>query len=295
MDDDGYNDEIEMKAISVKNQMILYESLLNLRMKIQKLLTLSNRLPLDLSILNDEQNQEMKNQSMKGIQKLQNLFIEIEDLICHYGDDDPSFDRKKRKASDQMQFEQILSKRFCTLKEYYPTIIDEWHDKTKFVHTNVNLKKFNSFDIRPSKIIDKILMDKDRLINRTKIQRSQYQIIGDEIDDDDDDGGGGQRRQDIFDDDDFYQSLLRQIIDNKTSNASSQDGSSSSSLNKIIEIQRLRSKSKKSIDTKASKGRKIRYDVHEKLVNFMAPIDRTTMEDEAKNDLFKSVFVNSVI
>ncbi|OTF72250.1 hypothetical protein BLA29_000486 [Euroglyphus maynei] len=270
-----YNDELETKAISVKNQIILYESLLNLRMKIQKLLTLSNRLPLDLSLLNNEQNNEMKNQSLKGIQKLQNIFLDMEDLICN---ENSSPKTKKRKASTSGQF---LSKKFCLLKEHYPAIIDEWHEKTKFVHTNVNLKKFNSFDVRPSKIIEKILMDKDRLINRTKVKRSQYKIIGenDEIDD-------GQ----IFDDDDFYQSLLRQIIESKTANASSHYSLSSS--NKIAEIQRLRSKSKKSVDTKASKGRKIRYDVHEKLVNFMAPVDRTTMEDDAKNDLFKSLFGN---
>lgn len=33
---------------------------------------------------------------------------------------------------------------------------------------------------------------------------------------------------------------------------------------------------KKRVDTKASKGRKMRYTVHEKLMNFMAPEDRGT-------------------
>ena len=261
-----YNDELEMKAISVKNQLILYESLLNLRMKIQKILTLSNRLPLDLSILNnDERNMEMKNQS----------------LICN-NNDDGDLETTKMKKRKSTNSEKILAKRFCTLKQYYPEIIDEWHEKTKFVHQNINLKKFDSFNIRPSKIIDKILMDKERLINRTKIKRSQYKIIGENNDEIGDDGH-------IFDDDDFYQSLLRQIIESKTSNAASSEYLSS---NKITEIQRLRNKSKKLIDTKASKGRKIRYDIHEKLVNFMAPLDRTIMEDDAKNDLFKSLFGN---
>ncbi|XP_075676340.1 apoptosis antagonizing transcription factor [Dermatophagoides pteronyssinus] len=278
-----YNDELEMKAISVKNQLILYESLLNLRMKMQKILTLSNRLPLDLSILNnDERNMEMKNQSLKGIQKLQNIFLEMDDLICN-NNDDGDLETTKMKKRKSTNSEKILAKRFCTLKQYYPEIIDEWHEKTKFVHQNINLKKFDSFNIRPSKIIDKILMDKERLINRTKIKRSQYKIIGNVEDDEIDDDGH------IFDDDDFYQSLLRQIIESKTSNTASSEYLSS---NKITEIQRLRNKSKKLIDTKASKGRKIRYDIHEKLVNFMAPLDRTIMEDDAKNDLFKSLFGN---
>merc|ERR1712130_110867 len=39
-----------------------------------------------------------------------------------------------------------------------------------------------------------------------------------------------------------------------------------------LKVQRLRSKMKKKVDTRASKGRKVRYDIHSKLVNFMAPV-----------------------
>merc|ERR1712025_1469037 len=39
-----------------------------------------------------------------------------------------------------------------------------------------------------------------------------------------------------------------------------------------LQIQKLRAKLKKKVDTRASKGRKVRYDIHTKLVNFMAPI-----------------------
>ena len=49
-----------------------------------------------------------------------------------------------------------------------------------------------------------------------------------------------------------------------------------------LEIQKLRSKVKRKVDTKASKGRKVRYDVHPKLVNFVAPCDTSTWSDEAR-------------
>ncbi|KAH6932362.1 hypothetical protein HPB50_004891 [Hyalomma asiaticum] len=48
-----------------------------------------------------------------------------------------------------------------------------------------------------------------------------------------------------------------------------------------LEIQKLRKKVKRKVDTRASKGRKIRYDVIPKLVNFMAPLDRSTYSEEA--------------
>ena len=106
----------------------------------------------------------------------------MDDLICN-NNDDGDLETTKMKKRKTPNSEKILAKRFCTLKQYYPEIIDEWHEKTKFVHQNINLKKFDSFNIRPSKIIDKILLDKERLINRTKIKRSQYKIIGENDDD----------------------------------------------------------------------------------------------------------------
>ena len=47
---------------------------------------------------------------------------------------------------------------------------------------------------------------------------------------------------------------------------------------------------KAKVDTRASKGRKIRYTVHNKMVNFMAPVPSYSWTDGAKNELFKSLF-----
>lgn len=45
-------------------------------------------------------------------------------------------------------------------------------------------------------------------------------------------------------------------------------------------------KARKNVDTKASKGRKMRYNVHEKLQNYMAPEDRGSWEEEAVERFF---------
>lgn len=47
---------------------------------------------------------------------------------------------------------------------------------------------------------------------------------------------------------------------------------------------------KRKIDTRATKGRKIRYTVIPKLVNFMAPCDKGIWSEEAKDELFSSLF-----
>ena len=48
-------------------------------------------------------------------------------------------------------------------------------------------------------------------------------------------------------------------------------------------------KVKKMVDTKASKGRKMRYTVHEKLQNFMAPEDRGRWGERQRGELFASL------
>jgi protein AATF/BFR2 len=48
-------------------------------------------------------------------------------------------------------------------------------------------------------------------------------------------------------------------------------------------------KVKRDVDTRASKGRKMRFDVHEKLQNFMAPEDRGTWTNTAREEFFASL------
>ena len=52
-----------------------------------------------------------------------------------------------------------------------------------------------------------------------------------------------------------------------------------------------KAKRKKTVDTRASKGRKLRYQVHEKLQNFMVPIptQRGAWHDEQIDELFASL------
>jgi protein AATF/BFR2 len=57
----------------------------------------------------------------------------------------------------------------------------------------------------------------------------------------------------------------------------------------LRELQRKQRKKKK-VDTKASKGRKLRYHVHEKLLNFMAPEPRGTWHESMVEELFGSLF-----
>ena len=91
----------------------------------------------------------------------------------------------------------------------------------------------------------------------------------------------------IFDDDDFYHQLLRELIERKTSGVTDPVALGQ----QWLQLQKIRAKAKKKVDTKASKGRKTRYDIHAKLVNFMAPTyPKSNLSEEAKTELFASLF-----
>ncbi|KAJ6222949.1 hypothetical protein RDWZM_001494 [Blomia tropicalis] len=280
-----------LQANSIKNQLMFYDNLLETRIKMQKLLSSINRLPQgkDFHSAKDSKSiqlTELLNDCGRGLRKLGKSLLEIDNFIdcTEKVEDDDSEEvvssAKKRKSINFSK--ESLNKRFCELGQIYRPIIDNWHQRTKYVNSNVKLRKFDSFEVCPTKAIDRILCDKERLLARTKIRRSMFNIIGQKETEDEQNSSN----VDIYDDDDFYHQLLKQIIENKMSDVDD----SSVITKKYIEIQRMRNKLKKQVDTRASKGRKIRYDVHEKLVNFMAPVNKTTMTEEGKDELFKSLF-----
>jgi protein AATF/BFR2 len=104
----------------------------------------------------------------------------------------------------------------------------------------------------------------EKLLARTRIRRGKAGRVG---------GAGagavavGEEDAEGFDDADFYQQLLRDVIDARAG----AEGGSGGGEAEWLAAQRSR-KAKKVVDTKASKGRRLRYEVHEKLQNFMVPV-----------------------
>jgi len=98
-------------------------------------------------------------------------------------------------------------------------------------------------------------------------------------------GNDGKAKEDdmdveMFDDTDFYQRLLRDIIDARGNGVGGMDDWT---------VTQKQKKAKK-VDTKASKGRKLRYEVHEKLQNFMVSVPvQGIWHEEQIDELFASL------
>jgi protein AATF/BFR2 len=93
----------------------------------------------------------------------------------------------------------------------------------------------------------------------------------------------------IYDDANFYQLLLKELVDQRRMESLSAPAAGAET-GKAMQWTAIKEvKTRKNVDTRASKGRKMRYTVHEKLQNFMAPEDRGRWEADAIDRFFMTL------
>lgn len=337
------DEEVE-KGKAVKDQLALWDQLLEGRIKMQKVLLTANKLPQPHTFPEFKKRGgaefagALKN-SHKALKALQRSLLELQDQLLHQNPDTRpislgntwgahseeeihsdeeeihSDDEEERKEAveptgppkrklEMAEYPDFMAKRFADFQPYRDATLQKWHDKTQLT-MGKSSKGFGAFDRNILIQVEQVLMDKDRLLRRTQTRRSEYRVLGKleataPVPETTTAGGEGTEQvlkanthlkdldEEIFDDDDFYHQLLRELIERKTSAADPNDQVAMG--RQWLAIQKLRSKIKKKVDTKASKGRKVRFHVHSKLVNFMAPIDHLSMNDGARTELFRSLF-----
>lgn len=172
----------------------------------------------------------------------------------------------KRKF-DETSVEELCetSEKFeHNFQPYRDEILTKWSDKVKAASGLPVNKKFKALNQSITHQLRENLADKDRLIQRAHTKRATFIVLGknDLIDD---------RKEiidpEIFDDLDFYHPLLKDLVDRKL-------------LDVPAESWRQMKTKTNVKDTRASKGRKLRYQEHEKIQNFMAPVPSGTWHEE---------------
>ncbi|RKP35768.1 apoptosis-antagonizing transcription factor, partial [Dimargaris cristalligena] len=94
----------------------------------------------------------------------------------------------------------------------------------------------------------------------------------------------------IFDDHDFYQTLLRELIESRM--ATTDDPVALGKRWVALKQQQAtqeRERRSRTVDNKASKGRRLRYHVHEKLQNFMAPMGTSGWHADMVDELYATL------
>ncbi|KAL4720420.1 hypothetical protein ACJJTC_009571, partial [Scirpophaga incertulas] len=342
--------EDSKKGLCVRNQLLVWESLLEMRIHLQRCMTTANQMPLPDTHKSLQQNKtffEECDTTKSNISNLLEKFLALQNILMQKfpetksisvkqnskeitkeatadmdeeipsdtdneeipSDTDGEIDDdnnktneknekaptpKKRKLDD---YEKEMSTSHKAFKLFRDTTIQKWNEKTRLA-TATNMKNTPTNTILQQ--ISYILSDRQKLLRKTQLKRSEYDIVGyekpvneDSKDNSTDVNPGLRNRKEndeyipeIFDDSDFYHQLLRELIECKSADISDPVQLS----RQWIALQQMRSKMKRKVDTKATKGRKIKYVVHNQLVNFMAPEKSTTWDDESTNELFKSLF-----
>lgn len=319
------DEEVE-KGKAVKNQLALWDQLLEGRIKLQKALVTANQLPQPCTFSEFKKRGgaelavELKN-SHKALKALKRTLVELHDQLLYQNPetrlvslggleaeeeiissgDEGEADRAPKRKLEMAEYPSFMAKRFATFQPYRDTTLQKWHDKTRLT-TGSRSKGFGAFDRNILSQVEQVMLDQERLLRRTQTRRSEYHILGktetptapmQQVVEEEQQQLKANAHlkdldEDIFDDDDFYHQLLRELIERRTSASDPNDQVAMG--RQWLAIQKLRSKIKKKVDTKASKGRKTRFHIHGKLVNFMAPIDHCAMSDEARSELYRGLF-----
>lgn len=189
------------------------------------------------------------------------------------------------KRSKLAEYEDKIENNHESYKDFRNQVLEKWHNRTK----NLKDAKNPLTNLSIATKIENALFNKNDVIRKSQIYRGDYEIYGVQNPKIADSETSKEiHLPEIYDDSDFYHHLLRELIEYKSSSGDNQ----AEITQKFIELQKVRSKMKKKVDTRASKGRKIRYNVHNKLVSFIAPNDNSRQQwtDEAKTELFNSLF-----
>ncbi|KAJ1306570.1 hypothetical protein OPQ81_007571 [Rhizoctonia solani] len=280
------------KGRAITQQRALWDSLVEARIRLQKAATTANRLPHpnDLApYVISENGREAAQSLLKEVLSFSDELLTLRKRLIQVNEPDiqvPS--AKKRKIESEENFEQQILKATSEANEmdavYHPMCIrtlQKWSNKVAAV-TPASLsarsgKSFRGGGVTRStvELVEDALGESGaKAVGRTRVRRSAGARIGTQASPTVEVAEGDAE---VFDDLDFYQALLRDVIDGRTG-----------AEDDWMARQRMK-KARKVVDTKASKGRKLRYEVHEKLQNFMVPVPTATWHEEQIDELFANL------
>lgn len=154
-------------------------------------------------------------------------------------------------------------------RSYRNNTLEKWSNKVQIASGIPLNKKFKAMNQGIMTQISQTMSDSQRLLKRTQLKRSEYHILGTapEVKEDDEndttektpensnlDSHLSNHDEEIFDDGDFYQQLLRELIESRMV-----DNDDPTAMGMRWAALRQTKNTKKQVDTKGSKGRRLRY------------------------------------
>lgn len=256
------------KGLAIQEQRKVYDGLLNLRIRLQKALVAANTFPaLEAATPEAEPYEAAEEAAIK-------LLNTISDMKGAMGPGRAGGKRKRdfEVSTPSEEIWEHLSATDKKVAKVRNANLEKWSQKVRTVNDSSSKKSLVSS-------LEQQFDDTEyRLVKRSKTPRScapaqSAKRVGED--------------EHIYDDADFYQQLLKELVEQRTV-----DGLADQAINvpSVMLTASRDAKARKYVDRKASKGRKMRFTVHEKLQNFMAPEDRRSWEQGAIDRFFGTLF-----
>ena len=282
------------KGKAIEKQHSIFDSLLNTRIKLQKALIATNSMAIASKPSSSDSSEaalECASASRAAEAAALNLWKSLKSLRDSI-ESSPAT-RKRPLSSTAGSSNELLWNQAVHLEDSAVAIrrstLTKWSQRT---NPSAGLRPQNQFLQAPAQapltsVLDRHLAEEsmERAIKRTRMARSCAPIqaaFKNPIED-----------ENIYDDADFYTLLLRELVDRRMAQTQTTSTLPAPNVASILPS-RTELKVKKQVDTKASKGRKMRYTVHEKLQNFMVADDKGRWGERQRAELFGSLLGRKV-
>ncbi|KAL7715918.1 AATF leucine zipper-containing domain-containing protein [Entamoeba marina] len=186
----------EAEREDVMNQIKLYDTAMDIRVKLQGITTSVNSLPLpqDLKVLK-ENNNILETEMEKLNDNFKELFHECASL-SETIDKQWKYDWEYDNDDDE---ESKLEKVNSSKDSKRLQIMEKWHSKT----TMMNISKFSTNQNSVVQQVNAIMKDKDRLYRRSRQLRGVKIHLNEDL----------TCSEEIFDDSDFYQQMIKDAVE----------------------------------------------------------------------------------
>ena len=289
--------EDDQKSQHVRNQFVKFDDYVDVRFKLQPLLNSFNRLPDRESLLKAKRRSPEVGVALdEAVGELEALMRDLLDLSASElaGDGIEVSKLSNPKTCDKTTklqgFWDEMTRMDSALDPFSRVSLQKWHNKMALSSDLKAKKTLKMLNQDPYQQVQIALQDEERLVARTRIYRDlSNKRFGSRLGTETDNSGDGV---DIFDDNDFYQVLLKDWTASHGALSSTTATAMSAAL---LLPSNNKKKHRDNVDPRASKGRKIRYDLHAKLVNYMVPqIEKGAWSDSKIDEFYASLLGQSI-
>lgn len=268
------NDDKE-RGRHVQLQLQKWQGALDVRVRLQPLLTMSQRVPAvqEWQALCGEDVEGVPASKDAAEKELSGLVASLIGHVSSLG----GLTRPKDEVAVQtlQEQEKTLRQLDAACSTLWKASLDHWHQKVAFTVEGASAKK-------QLKVINQSLWtqvessfrDKERLVRRALTRRSATMPFTE-----------SEREVPAFDDADFFSTVVRNWVETGA------DTKGHVALAAGLVVRKVKESKRAGIDPRTSKGRKLRYDVQDKIVNFMVPVkELNAWTDDKIDTFFASIF-----